>query len=69
MTSITPILLAGGAGTRLWPSSRKSYPKQFMQLAASETLFQQSAQRVLRDEGQRRVPDPPANNIGVMEVI
>ena len=47
MTSITPILLAGGAGTRLWPSSRKSYPKQFMQLTASETLFQQSAQRVL----------------------
>src|SRR6056300_980207 len=47
MTSITPILLAGGSGTRLWPSSRKTYPKQFMQLTASETLFQQSAQRVL----------------------
>ena len=47
MTSITPILLAGGSGTRLWPSSRKTYPKQFMQLAANETLFQQSAQRVL----------------------
>jgi len=47
MTSITPILLAGGSGTRLWPSSRKSYPKQFMQLTAGETLFQQSAQRVL----------------------
>jgi mannose-1-phosphate guanylyltransferase/mannose-6-phosphate isomerase len=47
MTSITPLLLAGGSGTRLWPSSRKSYPKQFMQLTASETLFQQSAQRVL----------------------
>ena len=47
MTSITPILLAGGSGTRLWPSSRKTFPKQFMQLTANETLFQQSAQRVL----------------------
>ena len=47
MTSITPILLAGGSGTRLWPSSRKAFPKQFMQLTANETLFQQSAQRVL----------------------
>ena len=47
MTFITPILLAGGSGTRLWPSSRKTYPKQFMQLTANETLFQQSAQRVL----------------------
>ena len=47
MFPITPILLAGGSGTRLWPSSRKSYPKQFMQLTTNETLFQQSAQRVL----------------------
>ena len=47
MTSITPILLAGGSGTRLWPSSRKAFPKQFMQLSANETLFQQSAQRTL----------------------
>ena len=29
MGIITPILLAGGSGTRLWPSSRKMYPKQF----------------------------------------
>ena len=47
MLPITPILLAGGSGTRLWPSSRKSYPKQFMQLTANETLFQQSAKRVI----------------------
>jgi len=39
MISITPILLAGGSGTRLWPSSRKSYPKQFMQFTKNETLF------------------------------
>ena len=51
MTSITPILLAGGSGTRLWPSSRKTHPKQFMQLNTIETLFQQSAQRVLGSDG------------------
>ena len=28
-SEITPVLLAGGLGTRLWPLSRKSYPKQF----------------------------------------
>ena len=47
MLPITPILLAGGSGTRLWPSSRKSYPKQFTKLISNETLFQQSAQRLL----------------------
>ena len=45
MTYITPILLAGGSGTRLWPLSRKTYPKQFVKLTSNETLFQQSALR------------------------
>ena len=43
---ITPILLCGGSGTRLWPLSRKSYPKQFVPLVGEETLFQASAQRL-----------------------
>ena len=47
---ITPVLLCGGSGTRLWPLSRKSYPKQFSELLGSETLFQASAKR-LRGEG------------------
>ena len=42
---ITPILLCGGSGTRLWPLSRKSYPKQFVPLVGQETLFQGSARR------------------------
>jgi mannose-1-phosphate guanylyltransferase / mannose-6-phosphate isomerase len=42
---ITPIILAGGAGTRLWPLSRKSYPKQFTKLIGERTLFQQAALR------------------------
>ncbi|WP_146591381.1 mannose-1-phosphate guanylyltransferase/mannose-6-phosphate isomerase [Puniceibacterium confluentis] len=43
---ITPILLCGGSGTRLWPLSRKSYPKQFARLMGSESLFQASAKRL-----------------------
>ncbi len=43
---ITPVLLCGGSGTRLWPLSRKSYPKQFAALVGEETLFQASAQRL-----------------------
>jgi len=43
---ITPVLLCGGSGTRLWPLSRKSYPKQFSPLLGDTTLFQDSAQRL-----------------------
>ncbi|TDL78201.1 mannose-1-phosphate guanylyltransferase/mannose-6-phosphate isomerase [Palleronia sediminis] len=43
---IHPILLCGGSGTRLWPLSRKSYPKQFVPLVGDETLFQASARRL-----------------------
>ncbi|CUK02571.1 Alginate biosynthesis protein AlgA [Ruegeria denitrificans] len=43
---ITPVLLCGGSGTRLWPLSRKSYPKQFVPLVGEETLFQASARRL-----------------------
>ncbi|MEM8654390.1 MAG: mannose-1-phosphate guanylyltransferase/mannose-6-phosphate isomerase [Pseudomonadota bacterium] len=44
--TITPVLLCGGSGTRLWPLSRKSYPKQFADLIGDQTLFQASAQRL-----------------------
>ena len=47
--SITPVLLAGGSGTRLWPLSRKSYPKQFTRLIGEESLFQASARRLSGD--------------------
>ena len=47
MIKITPVLLAGGSGTRLWPLSRKSYPKQFSTLVGDETLFQSCAKRLV----------------------
>jgi mannose-1-phosphate guanylyltransferase / mannose-6-phosphate isomerase len=50
MTRIKPILLAGGSGTRLWPLSRKSYPKQFSAILGDETLFQSSAKRLISSQ-------------------
>ena len=46
MTKITPVLLCGGSGTRLWPLSRKSYPKQFAKLTGDASLFQHAATRL-----------------------
>ena len=43
---IHPVLLCGGSGTRLWPLSRKSHPKQFVKLLGEESLFQASAHRL-----------------------
>ncbi len=43
---IHPLLLCGGSGTRLWPLSRKSYPKQFASLTGTVSLFQSSALRL-----------------------
>ncbi|BAN49547.1 mannose-1-phosphate guanylyltransferase/mannose-6-phosphate isomerase [Metapseudomonas resinovorans] len=41
-----PVILSGGSGSRLWPLSRKLYPKQFLALAGERTLFQQTLQRL-----------------------
>ena len=42
---IHPVILCGGSGTRLWPLSRQSYPKQFARLTGERSLFQSSALR------------------------
>lgn len=44
---ITPVILCGGSGTRLWPLSRQHYPKQFLKLVGDTTLFQQSVSRAI----------------------
>ena len=49
MTLIHPVLLCGGSGTRLWPASRQSFPKQFARLMGEESLFQASARRLSGD--------------------
>lgn len=43
---IHPVILCGGSGTRLWPASRKAYPKQFAPLIGSESLYQQTLRRL-----------------------
>ena len=48
--SVYPVILSGGSGTRLWPLSRRSYPKQLLPLAAEDTLLQQTALRVHETE-------------------
>jgi mannose-1-phosphate guanylyltransferase/mannose-6-phosphate isomerase len=52
-SDITPVILCGGSGTRLWPLSRRSYPKHFSALFAGGTLFQQT---LLRFAGQGYAP-------------
>jgi mannose-1-phosphate guanylyltransferase/mannose-6-phosphate isomerase len=46
MINITPVILCGGSGTRLWPLSRTGFPKQFLCLTGHESLFQQAALRL-----------------------
>ncbi len=49
---IIPVVMAGGSGTRLWPVSRESFPKQFFQFQTSEpSLFQQALKRLEGLEG------------------
>ncbi len=45
-TKIVPVIMAGGKGTRLWPLSRSSAPKQFIQFVGEQTLFQATLSRV-----------------------
>jgi mannose-1-phosphate guanylyltransferase len=52
---ITPVILSGGAGTRLWPMSRADQPKQFLPLTADATMFELTLARV-RDAARF---DPP----------
>src|ERR1700751_4303402 len=50
---LTPVILSGGAGTRLWPLSRELYPKQLLPLTGVRTMLQQT---VLRLEGLAASP-------------
>ncbi|MCW4454287.1 mannose-1-phosphate guanylyltransferase/mannose-6-phosphate isomerase [Flavobacterium sp. MXW15] len=52
MSQILPVILSGGSGTRLWPLSRESYPKQFLPLAGEHSMLQATWLRVADIAGQ-----------------
>ena len=52
---IVPVILSGGAGTRLWPLSRELYPKQLLPLVGDRTMLQDTALR-LSGLAERRAP-------------
>ena len=52
---IIPVILSGGSGTRLWPLSRKEYPKQYLPLVSDKTLLQET---LLRLNGLKNLEDP-----------
>ena len=60
-TALTPVILCGGSGSRLWPMSRRLLPKQFLALATEHTLFQDTLLR-LRGLAGARPPIIVANN-------
>lgn len=48
MINVTPVILCGGYGTRLWALSREGFPKQFLVLSVTTGLFQQAVERVAK---------------------
>jgi len=52
---IIPVILSGGSGARLWPLSRKQYPKQYLPLAGENTMLQET---ILRLIGLKNLADP-----------
>ncbi len=50
-STIIPVILCGGSGTRLWPASRESYPKQFLSIMSEESLLQNTAKRAMAISG------------------
>ena len=49
--AVQPVILCGGSGTRLWPLSRKSFPKQFVPLISDKSLLQLTLERVAQLDG------------------
>jgi len=55
MNDLLPVILSGGSGTRLWPLSRESYPKQFLPLVEDISMLQATWRRVAPLAGRRPI--------------
>jgi mannose-1-phosphate guanylyltransferase/mannose-6-phosphate isomerase len=56
---VTPVILCGGSGTRLWPLSRAGFPKQFLCITGDQSLFQQAANRLVNINSSSIQVDKP----------
>ena len=59
---IKSVILSGGSGTRLWPASRESYPKQLLPLTGERSLLQETAVRLDNFVGAEVDPRPPTKS-------
>ena len=76
--TIHPVILCGGSGTRLWPASRKAYPKQFVPLLGTSSLYQATLKRfageqfaapvIMTAESFRFMATDQAEEAGLMDV-
>jgi hypothetical protein len=60
---IIPLVLCGGAGTRLWPASRENRPKQFLKLLGSRSTFQDAITRVADPSSPNNWPNSASKRI------
>lgn len=71
MASVVPVILSGGAGTRLWPLSREMYPKQLLALTSARTMLQETHLRLagIRDAAAPIIVCNEAHRFTVAEQI
>lgn len=62
MVEVSPVVLCGGTGSRLWPLSRAGFPKQFLCLTGAESLFQQAVRRA-------QVLQNPSYNVAAPTIV
>jgi len=55
LSTLIPVILSGGTGSRLWPLSRKLYPKQFIPLKGEKSLYQSTLERIVTLDGAGKI--------------
>ena len=63
---IKPVILSGGSGTRLWPSSRSSLPKQFINFTDNQNLFYKTVNRIKKFNNKNTILIISSRNHGFL---